>query len=112
VTMELRSPNLRDLRSALGLSRDSLGRVLSVTGRTVERWEAGQDPSSPDHLRQLDHLAEVVTLGREVYGDDLSRFMGTPRRSLGRRTPTETLLHGDIEAVIRVLAKAAEGQWA
>ena len=45
--MELRSPNLRALRFALGLSRESLGRVLSVTGRTVERWKPDKTRAVP-----------------------------------------------------------------
>ncbi|MDQ3688701.1 MAG: DUF2384 domain-containing protein [Chloroflexota bacterium] len=69
-------------------------------------------PAATDVLRRVDQLAELATLGREVYGDDLARFMTTPRRSLGHRTPAATVLRGDIEEVMGILAQAYEGQWA
>ncbi len=111
MAMELGSPSLRELRGALGLSQESLARVLDVSARTVERWEAGTGTDNPQILRRLDALDEVVSLGREVYGDELDRFMSTPRRSLGQRTPIETLMRGEVDLVLGVLAQALEGQW-
>lgn len=48
-------------------------------------------------------------LAREVYGDDVVRFMSTPRRALGMRTPAEALAAGDVEAVRAVLVTALDG---
>jgi transcriptional regulator with XRE-family HTH domain len=111
MTLEARHRDLRQLRASLGLSQEGLARILDVAGRTVERWEAGFVPSSAAALRLLDQLDEIAALGREVYGDDLRRFMATPRRSLGLRTPTAALMRGEIGEVLSVLAQAAEGQW-
>jgi transcriptional regulator with XRE-family HTH domain len=111
MTVQAQRRDLRRLRASLGLSQEGLARILDVSGRTVERWEAGGGPGSEAALRTLDQLDEIAALGREVYGDDLPRFMSTPRRSLGHRSPAAALMRGDIRDVLAVLAQAAEGQW-
>jgi transcriptional regulator with XRE-family HTH domain len=111
MTTELERPNLRGLRSALGFSRESIARVLDVSTRTVERWEGGANTENAHALLRLDELSEIVRLGEEIYGDDLVRFMATPRQSLGNRTPAATLVRGDLADVLDVLAPAYEGQW-
>ena len=111
MTMELSRPNLRGLRSALGFSRESIARVLDVSTRTVERWEGGTNTDNADVMRRLDELGEIVRLGQEIYGDDLARFMATPRQSLGNRTPAATLVRGDLDDVLDILSQAYEGQW-
>ena len=58
-----------------------------------------------------DELSEIVRLGREIYGDDLARFMATPRQSLGNRTPAAVLVRGDLDDVLGILSQAYEGQW-
>jgi transcriptional regulator with XRE-family HTH domain len=111
MTMELSRPNLRGLRLALGFSRESIARVLDVSTRTVERWEGGTNTDNADAMRRLDELGEIVRLGQEIYGDDLARFMATPRQSLGNRTPAAVLVRGDLDDVLDILSQAYEGQW-
>jgi DNA-binding transcriptional regulator YiaG len=42
---EVRAPEIKTLRHGLGLSQESLSRVLDVSARSVERWEAKGAPS-------------------------------------------------------------------
>jgi transcriptional regulator with XRE-family HTH domain len=111
MTTEVRRPDLRGLRSALGFSRESIARVLDVSTRTVERWEGGANTENTRALLRLDELREIVRLGQEIYGDDLARFMATPRRSLGNRTPAAVLVRGDLDDILDILSQAYEGQW-
>lgn len=111
MTMELSRPDVRGLRSALGFSRESIARVLEVSTRTIERWEGGAETENAEALRRLDELSEIVRLGQGIYGDALARFMATPRRSIGNRTPAAALLRGDLDDVLGILAQAHEGQW-
>jgi transcriptional regulator with XRE-family HTH domain len=111
MTTEVRHPDLRGLRSALGFSRESIARVLDVSTRTVERWEGGANTENTRALLRLDELREIVRLGQEIYGDDLARFMATPRRSLGNRTPAAVLVRGDLDDILDILSQAYEGQW-
>lgn len=111
MTMELSRPDVRGLRAALGFSRESIARVLEVSTRTIERWEGGAETENALALRRLDELSEIVQLGQEIYGDDLARFMTTPRRSIDYRTPAAALVRGDLDDVLGILAQAHEGQW-
>ncbi len=112
MAIQLQSTNVRGLRLALGLSQESLARVLDVSARSVERWERGSQSRDVEVRRRLDELDEIAMLGREAYGEGLARFMSTPRRGLGQRTPAETLARGDRHEVLGLLAKIVEGQWA
>jgi len=109
---DLRPTDLRALRDRLGLSQERLARVLDVSSRSVERWEAGTLPSDRRVIQLLDRLDEIATLGTEVYGADLARFMRLPRRALGGRTAAGALVAGDIDEVLGLLARTAEGQLA
>lgn len=112
---ELRSPDIRTLRSHLGLSQESFSRVLDVSARSVERWEArGLTVVALDEdvSRRLATTSEILALVGEVYNGDVAAFMTTPRRSLRMRTPREAMIHGDLEAVRQILVNALEGHWA
>lgn len=53
---------IRAARERLGLSRDELGRILSVSGRTVSYWESRRklpDPGRADALRKTLGLSEI-----------------------------------------------------
>lgn len=110
---DVRSPEIRSLRSRLGLSQESFSRVLDVSARSVERWEArGTGRIDPETSRRLEATREILSLAAEVYGDDVPSFMATPRRSLGMRTPREAMIHGELEQVRQLLVNGLEGHWA
>ena len=44
---------IRSARERLGLSRDELGRILGVSGRTVSYWESGRKLPSPERTASL-----------------------------------------------------------
>lgn len=53
---------IRAARMRLGLSRDGLGRMLGVSGRTVSYWESGRklpDPGRAGALREALGLSEI-----------------------------------------------------
>jgi uncharacterized protein (DUF2384 family) len=110
---EVRAPEIRTLRARLGLSQEQISRVLDVSARSVERWEArGATAIADDVSRRLAATSEILSLAAEVYGDDVASFMSTPRHSLRMRTPREAMIHGDLEAVHQILVNALEGDWA
>lgn len=110
---EVRAPEIRTIRGQLGLSQESFSRVLDVSARSVERWEArGATRMDADTARRLAVTREILALAAEVYGDGVDDFMATPRRSLDLRTPREAMIHGDLEQVRRLLIDGLEGHWA
>ena len=46
-------PALTRLRTQAGLTRDDLGAMLEVTGRTIGHWETGDRRPNTDDLRRL-----------------------------------------------------------
>lgn len=112
VHAELRPTDLRVLRERLGISQEMLARVLDVSSRSVERWEAGAAPTDQRVSRLVDRIDEIAALGIEVYGSGLATFMRMPRRALGGRSPAAALVAGDLDGVMGLLAQAAEAQFA
>jgi len=55
---------IKDLRSELELSQESLARALRVTKKTVAEWEQGRQPPSPERALQLARLAAPGGLRR------------------------------------------------
>jgi|SRR5579862_1857424 len=112
---DVRSRDIRSLRASLGLSQELFSRVLDVSARSVERWEARGAVAvaiDDDVSRRLVATREILALAAEAYNGDVPAFMTTPRRSLRMRTPREAMIHGDLEAVRQLLINALEGHWA
>ena len=73
---------IRDARIRLGLSRDGLGRILGVSGRTVSYWESGRklpEPGRADARRDALRLSDI----------DLWRAMHLRRNHLPLHTERE-----------------------
>lgn len=110
---QVRALEIRSLRGRLGLSQELFSRVLDVSARSVERWEAKEATRvDAGTSRRLAVTAEILALAGEVYGDDVDTFMATPRRSLAMRTPREAMVRGDLEEVRQLLVNSLEGHWA
>lgn len=99
------------LRGELALSRERMGRLLDVSAKTIERWEA-QDrlPVSLHARSQLAQLREIVDLGLSVYTPaGFRRFLKTPLASFGGRTALQLIERDEAERVIAALAADYEG---
>lgn len=101
----------RDLRSQLGLSRERLGRILSISSKTVERWEGlEQVPRSERAARRLAALDEAVRLGRLSYEPDaLRRLLATPLREFDGLTALQLIEQDQGDRVLALLAADYEG---
>lgn len=110
---QVRALEIRTLRGRLGLSQELFSRVLDVSARSVERWEAKPTTRvDAETSRRLAVTEEILALAGEVYGTNVDAFMATPRRSLAMRTPREAMVRGDLEDVRQVLVNSLEGHWA
>ncbi len=101
----------RDIRRDMGLSREKMGYIMSVSAKTIENWER-QDalPADEGKRNRLAAIAEMVRLGLLVYqAEGLSVFLQTPLRALENRTPLQEIMAGHVERVIDVLASEYEG---
>jgi transcriptional regulator with XRE-family HTH domain len=101
----------RDLREAFRLSRERLARLVGVSAKTVERWEARPTRPARDETRaRMAQLREIAELGATVYTRErLGDFMTAPLSELDGLTPLQAIERGNAERVLAVLAADYEG---
>ena len=101
----------RQVRLALGVSRDRMGRLLEVTSKTVSRLEEGNRlPAQPAAATRLARLKELADLGLLVYTPEgFARFVATPLPVFGGLTALQLIERGDIDRVFAELASTYEG---
>jgi transcriptional regulator with XRE-family HTH domain len=114
MAMAFRSPpplSPRAVRESLHVSRERLARMLDVSAKTVERWEArGAAPASVQVRERLAQLQEIVDLGTQVYTlEGLTQFLNTPLAVFGGRTAVRLIEAGEGERVLAALAADYEG---
>ena len=111
VTHVARAISPRQIRRELGLSRERMGRLLNVSAKTVERWEARDTLPASSHPRsRLAKLHEIAQLGLTVYTPEgFSRFLTLPHPAFGGRTALQLIEQGQADGVLADLAGEYEG---
>ncbi len=101
----------RDVRAGFGVSRERMARLLDVSTKTVERWEARDaPPTNPSVRARLANLREIVELGLVVYtAEGFNDFLSTPLGEFDRRTPLQLIEQGAMDDVLAALAADYEG---
>lgn len=104
-------PHPRDLRASLRLSRERMARLLDVSAKTVERWEAQvKPPTATSAAQRLAMIEQILDLGQIVYTPDgFAQFVRTPLPALGGRTPLSLIESGQGKQVLAALAADYEG---
>ena len=103
--------DIRELRSVLAISRERMARLIDVSAKTIERWEArGELPTSRTTRGRLAQVQEIVDLGRIVWtSEGFQRFMTIPLPAFGGRSALQLVEAGEAERVIGELAADYEG---
>jgi transcriptional regulator with XRE-family HTH domain len=111
MTLDVSPIQPRDLRAAFRLSRERLARLLGVSAKTVERWEARPTRPARDETRtRMAQLREIAELGALVYGGErLGDFMTAPLAEFDGRTPLQLIERGEADRVLAALAADYEG---
>ncbi len=101
----------RDLRQAFRLSRERLARLIGVSAKTVERWEARPTRPARDETRaRMAQLREIAELGASVYtGEGLADFLDAPLAEFGGLTSLQLMERGEADKVLAALAADYEG---
>src|SRR5438477_7361337 len=106
VARSVSTPNLLELRAALGISRERMARLFDVTGKTIERWEqSDRPPASAVARTRLAKLREIVELGLIVYTPEgFQIFMTTPMPVFKGRTALQLIEGCEADTVFDALA--------
>ena len=101
----------RDLREAFRLSRERLGRLVGVSAKTVERWEAKPTRPARDETRaRMAQLRDIAELGATVYTrDGLGDFLEAPLGEFNGLTALQLIERGEADRVLAALAADFEG---
>jgi transcriptional regulator with XRE-family HTH domain len=101
----------RDLREAFRLSRERLARLVGVSAKTVERWEAKATRPARDETRaRMAQLREIAELGATVYTPDgLGAFLEAPLAEFNGLTALQLIERGEADRVLAALAADYEG---
>jgi transcriptional regulator with XRE-family HTH domain len=101
----------RDLRELFRLSRERLARLLGVSAKTVERWEAKPTRPARDDIRmRMAQLREIADLGAAVYTrEGLADFLDAPLVEWGGLTALQLIERGEADRVLASLAADYEG---
>jgi DNA-binding XRE family transcriptional regulator len=99
------------LREQLHLSRERMARLMDVSAKTIERWEAREAlPSNRTARDRLSRIQEITELGRAVYSaDGLERFLTTPMPVFDGATALQMIEIGKADRVLAALAADYEG---
>ena len=101
----------RDLRQVFRLSRERLARLIGVSAKTVERWEAKPTRPARDEIRaRMAQLREIADLGAAVYTrEGLADFLDAPLVEWGGLTALQLIERGEADRVLASLAADYEG---
>ena len=101
----------RDLRQAFRLSRERLARLIGVSAKTVERWEARPTrPARDDTRARMAQLREIAELGASVYTrEGLADFLDAPLSEFDGLTALQLMERGEADKVLAALAADYEG---
>jgi DNA-binding XRE family transcriptional regulator len=102
---------LAEIRGLMHLSRERMGRLIDVSAKTIERWEArGEMPKNRLLRERLAQIQEIAELGLMVYtreGFDL--FMTTPMGVFDNHTALQMIEMGKGDEVFSAFAADYEG---
>ncbi len=104
--------DVRALRNCLGLSRERMGRLFGVTGKTIERWEArpGLPTGNSGHISRLIAVQEIAALGTAIYTrEGFIDFLRLPMPVFGGLPALQLLERGETETVLAALGSDYEG---
>ena len=103
---------IHDLRVRLGCSQEIMGRIIGVTGRTIARWEEGENEPHPLARQQILQLHNLLDKMEGVIKEGMQeQWLNTPNESLGDKTPLEVIAQGPlgIQEIVHLLGRIEWG---
>ena len=96
--------SVRDVRKQWGVTRKIFSRMSGVSERTLASWEQEADSRPPSEAarRRIQELHRLRARVRDVLGlrgEDITRWLETPRDDFGGLKPLELIERGEIDRI-------------
>jgi len=102
--------NPQKIRQTLHLSRETMGRILRVSAKTLERWEKQDAARNPEAIKDLAKIREIGELASMVYTPEgIETFLATPLPEFEGRTALDLMSLREYATVIAALTADVEG---
>lgn len=104
-----RGRSLLQLRSRLGMNRESFARLVPTSVRNLASIETGQPPSPPLQ-RSLNELQRVVVALEDVAKKEaIGPWMNQPNDAFSGLKPIEVIERGEIDRIWRMIYQLQSG---
>lgn len=97
---------VKQIRSSLGCSQETLADIIGVGTRTVVRWEHNESYPHQLAIEKLRKIEELIQKLSEVFEPEQAiEWLKTPNQALGGRTPLKEIMYNGkgIEEIINLL---------
>ncbi len=101
----------KKIRGDMRVSRERMGRLMSVSAKTIERWEARDAlPENEAKRDQLARIEQIRALGLSVYtAEGFAQFLQTPLPAFEGQNALQLIERGRADIVLGALAADYEG---
>lgn len=99
----------------LELSAVEVGGALGASPRSVARWRDELHQPSERHVQAAERLLQLAHAFESVFGRDVDRmqqWLHQPLPALRGRTPLRTIINGNLDEVLTLLANVESGAFA
>lgn len=104
--------NVHHLREIFRCSREAMGHIVGVSGKTIARWE--ENETYPTFLARQ-RVAELQMVLREMKGvvkkGKEQEWLNSPNEDLGHKAPLEVMIkgHEGVEEILHLLGRVKWG---
>ena len=94
---------LLQLRSRLGMNRETFARLVPISVRHLARIEGGQNPTEPV-LRRLTELRRVIqSLSKVIQKDAIGPWLSQPNDAFDGLEPVEVIERGEVDRIWQMI---------
>ncbi len=112
----LKKVQIKNIRNNLGFSQARLAQIIGISDKSIYRWERKGDIKP--HLGSVLKISKLMELERKLLDtftkEDAKKWLNTPNRALGSRTPVKTIFAAEsseqgVQMIIDLLTNMESG---
>jgi len=112
----LKKIKIKNIRNNLGFSQAKLAQIIGISDKSIYRWEhEGDIKPHYDSVLRISKLMELEEKLLDTFTrENAKKWLNTPNRALGRRTPVKTIFAAEtpeqgVQMIIDLLTNMESG---